>query len=82
VLVLARFAFFFGLLVFELAVVQDAADRRDGVGRYLDQVQPRVARSFERLEQRYDAGLAAIFVNEPDLSDTDAVVDTELACDR
>ena len=78
VLMLAGLALLAALFVAVLAVVHEPADRRHGIWRNLDQVEPALARHLERIECRDDAHLLAVFIDEPDLADPDALVDAGL----
>ena len=78
VLVTARLALLAALLVPVLAVIHQPADRRHGIGRYLNQVKPALARHLERIKGRNDANLLALFVNESNLANADALVDAGL----
>ncbi len=69
------FAFFF--LVEEAAVVLDAADGRDGVGRDFDQVEAAFAGNLQSFEGRQDAELFAVFVDDADFARTNSVVDAD-----
>jgi hypothetical protein len=78
VLMTAGLALLAALLVSVLAVVHEPADRRHGIRRYLDQVEPTLARHLERIECRNDADLLAVLIDEPDLADPDTLVDAGL----
>ena len=65
------------LLVLELAEVHDAADRRPGRGRDLDEVEPRVIGALLRIGRRDDAHLLAVLVHQADFTDSDLTVATE-----
>ncbi len=64
-------------LVHELAVVQDAAHGRLRHRRYLNQIEPALSCSTERILQRYHPHLVILLVDEPNLGDADLVVDAE-----
>ena len=63
------------LLVLVLRVVEDAADGRLGLGRDLDEVELLALRDAQRLVGVHDAELAAGFIDQTHLRDTDPVVD-------
>ena len=81
-LLLAGLVFLFLLLVFELAVVDDLADRRLGVGRNLDQVEADVGSAQARILRWHDADLGTLFVDQADFGNTDHVVDARAFVDR
>jgi hypothetical protein len=62
-------------LVLVLPEVHDAADRRHGARRDLDEIEPFLARDHQRLLRRHDAELLAEIVNHPDLAHADTLVD-------
>jgi len=64
------------LLIFELAVIQDAADRRACAWRDLNQVELRLFGATERVGDRYDADLAAVSSDEPNLRNANPLIDT------
>ena len=78
VLVTTRLALLAALLIPVLAVIHQPADRRHGVGCYLNKVEPSLTRHLERIKGRNDANLLALFVNEPNLANADALVDAGL----
>ena len=53
--------------VFELAVIQNLADRRIGVRRYFDQIHPRLVGPVKALGERHDADHFPIFIDKSDL---------------
>ena len=55
------------LLVQELAVVRDLADRRVGRGRDLDEVEAPVAGQLDGLDRRQDAEGVLLLVDDPNL---------------
>ena len=73
-LVAAGLALFSALLVSELTVVHEPADRWHGVWRHLDQVEPTLARHLKRIECRDDPNLLAVLIDQPDLADPDALI--------
>jgi hypothetical protein len=80
-LLLLLFALALLQLVLVLAVVENAADRRDGGGRHLDEVEPLLLCQGERVGRRHDAQLLPFIVDDPDLADADHFVDAKLFCD-
>src|SRR5690606_17694437 len=66
---------FLGLLVLELAVVHDLADRRAGVGGDLDEVEPGLVGQAHRLGRLDDADLLVVGADDADRADPDHVVD-------
>jgi hypothetical protein len=75
VLVAAGLALFAALLVSKLTVVHEPADGRHRVGRYLDQVESPLARHLERVKCWNDADLLAVLIDQPDLTNPDALID-------
>src|SRR5216683_1441437 len=73
-LVLASLARALLLLVLVLPEIHDAADRRHGGRRDLDQVEPLLLGDREGLWRRHDAELRAGVVDHPDFADADAFV--------
>src|SRR5262249_33743310 len=78
-LVLVRLSLFLRLLVLELAVIKDAADRGVRVRRDLDEIEACVARHFERLLDGDDADLLPLVIDDQDFADADTIIDAELA---
>jgi hypothetical protein len=74
-LVLARFARPLLFLVLVFPEVHDAADRRHGRRRDLDQIEPLLLGNGQGLRRRHDAELRARVVDHADLADPDAFVD-------
>jgi hypothetical protein len=74
-LLFARRAFALFLFVQVAAVILDAADRRDSVGRNLNQVQTALTRNAQRLIGRQDAELLPVFVDYPDFASANPVID-------
>ena len=70
-------AFALFLLVEEAAVVLDAADRGNRVGRNLDQVEAALAGDLQRLKGRQDAQLFAVFVDDADFARANLLVDAD-----
>ena len=62
------------LLVFELAEVENFADRRIGVGRNLDQVESRIVGRLKRLVDGYDADLFAVGIYQAHASDLNILI--------
>ena len=81
-LLLARGAFALFLLVEEAAVVLDAADGRNGVGRDFDQVETALAGDLQRFKGRQDAELFAVFVDHADFAGANAIVDADKGLGR
>ncbi len=73
-LLFARFAFAFLLFVFVFAEVHDLTDRRAGVGRNFNEVQPRVVGHVQRPVRADNADILSICADQADLVGTDAVV--------
>src|SRR4029077_5337802 len=73
-LVLAGFTRALLLLVLVFPEIHDAADRRHGRRRDLDQVEPLLLGDGERLRRRHDAELCAGVVDHADFADADARV--------
>ena len=67
-----------GLLVPELAVVHDAADRRVGHRSHLDEVELEASGHPQRFGDRFDPELITIRTDQADLTGPDAVVDAVL----
>ncbi len=66
------------LLVLVLRVVEEARDGWAGIRSHLDQVEIALLGHLERLLGLDDADLLAVLVDEPDLANTDALVDARL----
>jgi hypothetical protein len=62
-------------LVFILAEIHDLADRGFGVGRDLDQIEPRLFGHLHRARRGYDTDVFAICANQADFRIADAVID-------
>ena len=67
----------FVLFVKEAAVVLNAADGRNRVGRDLDQVQATLAGDLQGLKGRQNAHLFAVFVDDADFARANPVVDAD-----
>ena len=76
VLAFAGLALLLGLLVLELAVVEQAADRGHGVRRNFYEVEVGFARHFQGLWERDGTEPVSFIVDEEDFSGSDAVVDS------
>ena len=76
-LLLSGGAFGFFLLVQITAVVLDAADRRDGVGRDFDEVEAALTGDAERFKGSQDTELFAVFVDYADFAGANAIVDAD-----
>lgn len=59
------------------AVVLNAADWRDGIGRDFNQIKAPFAGDFQSLVGRQDAELLTVLIDDPDLAGADAVIDTD-----
>ena len=70
------------LLIEEAAVVLNAADGRDRIGRNLDQIQAALAGDLQGLERGQNAHLFAVFVDDADFPRANAVVDTNKGLSR
>lgn len=69
------------LFVQILAVILDAANRRDRVGRNFHQVETTLAGNFQSFKRGKDAELRAVLINDADLAGADSFVDTnKLLC--
>src|SRR4030043_885764 len=62
-----RFAFFFGLLVFELAEIEHTAHRGLSGGGYLHQVSISLSGSLESITHYHNTEFLAVFPDNPDL---------------
>lgn len=78
-LCLASFALFLCLLVFELSVVQKAADWRDRGGCYFNEVELAFARQIQGLLDRHGTQTVAFIVDYKDLTGPDPVVDSKFS---
>jgi hypothetical protein len=76
VLVFARLAFPFFLLVLVLAEIGDATNRRCGIRCDLDQIHPALLRQGQRLLNRDDSHLLPIRVDDPNFPRADLVIYT------
>ena len=75
VMVLLGFLFFFGLLVAELSVIDQATDRRGRIGGNLDEVHAVSARHVDGFGKGDDSELGAIDADDPDFAGADFAVD-------
>lgn len=75
---LARFALLLGLLVQELPVVEDPADRRNRVGCNLDQVEVGLLGDAQRLVDGDDADVLPIRADQAYFREPDLLVDAVL----
>jgi hypothetical protein len=76
-LLLLGSAFALFLFVEEAAVILDAADGGNCIGRDLDQIKAALAGNSERLKGGQDAELLAVFVDYADFTRTNPVVDAD-----
>src|SRR5439155_6868335 len=67
-----------GLLVLELPVVHDLADRRVRIRRNFNEIESSVLRLAERLLSRHDPDLRAVGSDQPDLGRPDPLIDAIL----
>jgi hypothetical protein len=79
VLGLAGLPLLFGLLVLELAIIEQPTDGRNSRWRYFDKVQLAFSRYFERLRDGHDAQPHTLIVNDEDFSGPDAVVNSKFS---
>ncbi len=70
-----------GVLVLELAVVHELADRRLALRGDLDEVEVRLLGKLQGLVGRHDADRLPVGSDEPDLGNPDPVVDSQLGAD-
>ena len=76
VVMLARLAIPFFLLVLELAEINDAADRRGRVGRHLDQIKTALLRGRQRLAGGHYPELFSVRSNHPHFTCANLLVNT------
>jgi len=81
-LVLAGVPLLLGLLVLELAVVQDAADGRDAVGVDFDEVKPGLAGAAHCVGKGNHPNVISVCAYKADLSRPDPLVNAKLAENR
>src|SRR6185437_8741507 len=73
-LVLARLMSLFVLLVEKLAEIGDFADRRHGIRRNLDQIEPRLARRLHGVEVSHHAKLIPLVIDHAQFARANAFV--------
>jgi len=76
-LIFLGFVRFLALLVEKFSVIHDFADRRDGVGRNLHNIQTHLARLFHRVEEGHNAQLISLIVNHTEFASAYSLVDPE-----
>jgi hypothetical protein len=76
-LILACFTLFFTLLIAKLAVIEQATDRRIGVGRYFDQIETTLFSNHERFARCNDSDLNAGIVNQAYFTCPNTVIDAK-----
>lgn len=76
-LLLAGRSFALFLLVKIASIILDAADRRNRIGRDLNQVQSPLACNLQCLEGRQDAELFAVFIDDADFAGANPVVNAD-----
>ena len=74
-LLLARFVLALLFFVFELAEIEDLANRRLSVGRNLNQIETGVGSHADGFPGRHDPHHAAVFAHKAHLRDIDLVID-------
>src|SRR5256714_108900 len=74
-LLLAGFVFFLLLFVFELAVIEDLADRRIGIRRYFDEIETGSGCHGERFTAPDDPHHLALLVDKAHANAADLVID-------
>jgi hypothetical protein len=74
-LLLARFGGLFLALILEAAEIEDLADGRFGIRRYLDQVETGFRRDLKGPLDGNDAVIVALVINKLDFRNTDVLVD-------
>src|SRR5205823_2558932 len=75
-LLLAGFGGLLLLLIFELAVIENLAHRRLGIGRQFDEIETGFLGQRQGLAGRYNAAVLSLLVDEADFSSLDAVIDS------
>jgi hypothetical protein len=73
----AAVLFLFSQLIFVFAEVHDPANRRLGIRRQLDEIQPGGVGARHRLLNRHDADLIAVSPNEPNFRNPDLMIDPD-----
>jgi hypothetical protein len=74
-LALAGFGRLLLLLVLELAVVEQFADRRRGVGGDFDKIEPGLVGQDERFRDRYGALVGSVLVDQMNFASANLLVD-------
>src|SRR5215210_2147088 len=77
-LILASLALFLGLFVLETAVIEQAADGGNDVGRDFYEIEVLGLGQLQCLKSGHDAELLAVFTNQSDLTYADPIVHTEI----
>ena len=77
-LILARLTLLAALLIPELAVIHQAANRRHRVRSHFNKIKPALSRHFERITGRNDTDLVSFFVDQPDFANPDSFIDSRL----
>ena len=80
-LVATRLASLLGVLVLELAVVHELADRRSRGRRHLDEIEVGLLRESQGVVDADDADGLAVRANEPNFGHPNPVVDAQLRAD-
>jgi hypothetical protein len=80
--VLTSVAFLLRLLVLPLAVVEDPADRRNGVGVDFDEIEPGFASACHGVSEGYDPYVVSVGPYETDFARADPFVDPKLSENR
>jgi hypothetical protein len=78
VLVAARFTLFPALLIPELAVIHEPANRRDRIRSDFDKIEPALTGHFQRISRRNDPNLLACLVDESNFPNPDSLIDARL----
>ena len=76
-LVLARLALLLALLITELAVIEQSANRRHGVWRNFYQIKPAILGELLRIAHGDDPDLRAVFVDEPYFTGANTIINAE-----
>src|SRR4029077_4801703 len=74
-LLFTGFVLFLLFFILELAVIEDLADRRIGIGPHLDKVETGIGRHLDRLIAPDNSDHLAVFVDEAHARHADLVVD-------
>jgi len=75
--VFPRFLFLFGLLVAELAIIDEPANRRSGPKRNLDQLYSLGARHVDGVHEGKNAKLIALNPYDPDFAGADFAINPD-----